>query len=171
MTSKRHEQVTNADDAIRQYYEEGTPLESEGSRDGTEPLSTVDELAGKLNRPDEETTRLSGGDSDASAQGVDAGTEAAGGSNPLPDQDVVEEIGRAAGVTYQDNEPLKFGEKAAERDRARWELNPASSEDYQERRTSDVDHSETRPEPPSVSTRTKPSTGAKRARRKAGKHE
>jgi hypothetical protein len=24
---------------------------------------------------------------------------------------VVEEIGRAAGVTYQDNEPLKFGER------------------------------------------------------------
>ena len=112
MTPKRNEKVTDANEAIRQYYEEGTPLESEGSRDGTEPVSTPDELAGKPDRPDEETTRLSGGDVDASTQGVDTGTEAAGGSNPLPDQDVVDEIGRAAGITYQDNEPLKFGEKA-----------------------------------------------------------
>ena len=62
MTPKRNEKVTDANEAIRQYYEEGTPLESEGSRDGTEPVSTPDELAGKPDRPDEETTRLSGGD-------------------------------------------------------------------------------------------------------------
>jgi uncharacterized protein DUF6335 len=167
MTPKRNEKVTDANEAIRQYYEEGTPLESEGSRDGTEPVSTPDELAGKPDRPDEETTRLSGGDVDASTQGVDTGTEAAGGSNPLPDQDVVDEIGRAAGITYQDNEPLKFGEKAAERDRARWELNPASSEDYQERRSDQADRSEAVPAPPPSSSRGKSSTASKRTRGKS----
>jgi hypothetical protein len=167
MTPKRQEQVTDANEAIRRYYEEGTPLESEGSRDGTEPVFTAAEMTGKLNSPDEETTRLSGGDADASAQGVDTGTEAAGGSNPLPDQDVVDEIGRAAGVTYQDNEPLKFGDKAAERDQNRWELNPASSEDYQERRSDELDRSEARPEPPSSSSRSEPSAGSKRTKRKS----
>ena len=45
----------------------------------------------------------------------------------------MDEIGEAVGVPCEDNEPLKFGEKTAARDDIRWELNPASSEDYQER--------------------------------------
>jgi hypothetical protein len=59
--------------------------------------------------------------------------EVVGGANPTPDQDVVEEIGKAMGLTYEDNEPLGLDEKLHERDRHRWELDPASSEDYQER--------------------------------------
>ena len=54
-------------------------------------------------------------------------------SSPTPDQSVVDEIGQAMGVTYQDNEELKFGEKERSRDKHRWELDPASSEDYVER--------------------------------------
>ena len=42
-------------------------------------------------------------------------------------------LGSELGVTYQDGEPLKAGEKEVERDRHRWELDPASAEDYQER--------------------------------------
>ena len=52
---------------------------------------------------------------------------------PTPDQDRVDDIGRALGVEYQDNEPLKASDKIAERDRHRWELDPASSDDYKER--------------------------------------
>ena len=59
---------------------------------------------------------------------------APGGDNPTPDQDVVEEIGRALGVQYDDNEELKSADKIAERDRHRWEFDPASSEDYKDRR-------------------------------------
>jgi hypothetical protein len=36
-------------------------------------------------------------------------------------------------VTYQDGEPLRVGQKEEERDEHRWELDPASSEDYAER--------------------------------------
>lgn len=53
-----------------------------------------------------------------------------------PDDDapeVVEEIGEDAGLTYQENEPLRAGRKEEERDEHRWELDPASSEDYPER--------------------------------------
>jgi Family of unknown function (DUF6335) len=56
-----------------------------------------------------------------------------GGSAALSDQDIVENIGRAAGLTYQDNEQLDPAEKVRKRDRKRWELNPSSSEDYLER--------------------------------------
>ena len=37
------------------------------------------------------------------------------------------------GVTYQDNEELKAGEKERSRDKHRWELDPASSEGYNDR--------------------------------------
>lgn len=45
----------------------------------------------------------------------------------------VDAIGRSAGVTYQDDEPLRAGPKELERDEHRWELDPASSEDYGDR--------------------------------------
>src|SRR5205085_1476680 len=48
--------------------------------------------------------------------------EVVGGANPTPDQDVVEEIGKAMGLTYEDNEPLGMDEKLHNRDLHRWEL-------------------------------------------------
>jgi hypothetical protein len=82
---------------------------------------------------DQEWDGLSTGDPDVSRQGIDIGEETPGGSTPTPDQDMVDEIGKAVGVTYQDDEPLIFDEKYAKRDDARWEDDPASSEDYIER--------------------------------------
>ena len=82
---------------------------------------------------------LTGGDVDADwGDAYAVGDEAPGGDNPTPDQDIVEDIGRAIGVTYDDNEELKAVDKIAERDRHRWELDPASSEDYRTR-DKDVD--------------------------------
>jgi hypothetical protein len=63
-----------------------------------------------------------------------SGDEAPGGDNPTPDQDVVDAIGKALGVEYQDSEELRASDKVAERDKHRWELDPASSEDYRERK-------------------------------------
>ena len=78
--------------------------------------------------------RLSAGDVDATWEMAETqGDEAAGGSNPTPGQNDVQEIGEAIGVTYQDNEELRAGEKERDRDKKRWELDPASSDDYQER--------------------------------------
>jgi hypothetical protein len=45
----------------------------------------------------------------------------------------VDELGKAVGLTYEDNEPLHTTEKIAARDKTRWELDPASAEDYDER--------------------------------------
>jgi hypothetical protein len=75
-----------------------------------------------------------GGDIDADWQSAAlVGDEAPGGDNPTPDQDIVDEIGRAVGLEYADTEELRGEEKLQQRDRRRWELDPASSEDYKER--------------------------------------
>ena len=78
---------------------------------------------------------VTGGDPDVDS--VDAfftGEEAPGGDNPTPDQDIVDDIGKALGVQYDDNEELKAADKLTERDKHRWELDPASSDDYKDRK-------------------------------------
>jgi hypothetical protein len=77
------------------------------------------------------SAQLSAGDVDARwDQAESTGEETAGGSVATPDQDIVDEIGRAIGITYQEGEPLRVGAKEHDRDVHRWELDPASSEDF-----------------------------------------
>jgi hypothetical protein len=87
----------------------------------------------ELSKHHSRTPELSGGDLDADWARADIGEETVGGSAPTPDQDIVDELGEAVGLTYEDNEPLHTQEKVEERDRHRWELDPASSEDYKHR--------------------------------------
>ncbi len=88
----------------------------------------------------ETSPAVTAGDVDADwAKGYDAGDEAPGGDNPTPGQVVVEDVGKALGVEYEDTEELKGSDKIAERDRHRWELDPASSEDYDERAREESD--------------------------------
>ena len=78
---------------------------------------------------------ITGGDVDVDLENAYfSGDEAPGGDNPTPDQDVVDDIGKALGVEYADNEELKAADKVVERDKHRWELDPASSEDYKDRK-------------------------------------
>lgn len=77
---------------------------------------------------------LTGGDLDASwEQAYASGDETPGGDNPTPNQDRVDDIGRALGVRYADEEELVGSDKIIERDRHRWELDPASAEDFGDR--------------------------------------
>jgi hypothetical protein len=79
-------------------------------------------------------SRLTGGDVDTDwNEAYASGEETPGGDMSTPDQDVVEEIGRALGVEYEDAEELKGAEKIESRDRNRWEFDPASAEDYKDR--------------------------------------
>jgi hypothetical protein len=92
------------------------------------------QLAEKLKQNPNTSPILTGGDIDARWDMAESsGDDAPGGSMPTPDQNVVDEIGEALGVTYEDNEELKAGEKERSRDQHRWELDPASSEDYKDR--------------------------------------
>ena len=81
------------------------------------------------------TAAIAGGDVDVNLENAYfSGDEAPGGDNPTPDQDIVDDIGKALGVEYQDQEELKSSDKIIERDKHRWELDPASSEDYKNRK-------------------------------------
>ncbi len=86
----------------------------------------------------EASPEVSGGDVDADwVSGEFVGDETPAGDNPTPGMSDVENNGKAMGVDYQDTEELKGAQKIEERDRHRWELDPASSEDYQERSRDD----------------------------------
>ena len=77
---------------------------------------------------------ITAGDVDADWEDAySVGDEAPGGDNPTPDQDRVDDIGKALGVQYDDNEELKGSDKISKRDKHRWELDPASSDDYKDR--------------------------------------
>lgn len=91
-------------------------------------------LAQRLREDSLADPTITGGDLDAdSANAQFGGEESAGSSSPSPDQNDVGKIGRAMGIEYADNEELKVGEKERGRDIHRWELDPASSDDYTDR--------------------------------------
>lgn len=78
---------------------------------------------------------LTGGDIDANwEQAATVGDEAVGGTAPTPDQDIVDELGAAVGLEMSDRAFLRTNEILEERDDRRWDLDPMSSEDYEERR-------------------------------------
>lgn len=110
----------------REIQEEFQEAEREGSGSG--------ELNRRLREyADDRNPNLTAGDVDAAwEEAGEIGDEAPSGSNPTPDQEVVDDIGSATGVSFQDNEPLE-ADKFDVRDENRWELDPASSEDYNER--------------------------------------
>ena len=106
-----------------------TGFEEERDRNDRTVEVGGERMAEKLRDHRETSPTLTGGDVDADwTEADDVGEEAVGGGNPTPDQSIVEELGLAMGVTYQDNEPLDFNEKLEKRDRDRWELNPSSAE-------------------------------------------
>ncbi|HEV8660932.1 MAG TPA: DUF6335 family protein [Thermoanaerobaculia bacterium] len=91
-------------------------------------------LAHRLRNDPNADPRITGGDLDASWENAQfSGDESAVSSSPTPDQSVVDEIGGAMGINYADEEELKVGAKERSRDEHRWELDPASSDDYVER--------------------------------------
>ncbi len=86
-------------------------------------------LLDSLEEHNSKTPELSGGDVDASWDYSDAsGEESVGGTVPTPDQDVVDELGEAVGVTYDDEEDLHTEDKLADRDKRRYELDPDSGD-------------------------------------------
>jgi hypothetical protein len=89
------------------------------------------ELDAMLRRHTETSPALTAGDLDAKWEDAYAqGDESPGGDNPTPDQNRVDLIGKALGTEYADDQELQGGEEIVGRDRHRWELDPASSEDW-----------------------------------------
>jgi hypothetical protein len=98
----------------------------------------VGRLAGELADHRETSPALTGGDVDADWQrAYDSGDEAVGGSVATPDQDVVDEIGRALGVPQEPPAEVHASEELLrDRDRLRWHL---------ERNAADQDEGRARP--------------------------
>jgi len=132
MTDKTREEFIDAGDAESEEYQADEEVTEEFA-EAQRLASGGEQLKRELREHHSRTPQLSGGDIDADWAGADVGDETVGGSSPTPDQDVVDELGEAVGLTYEDNEPLHSTEKVEERDRRRWELDPASSEDYNDR--------------------------------------
>jgi hypothetical protein len=91
-----------------------------------EPGRLVETMESRL----ETGPRLTGGDLDADWQRAgSSGDEAVGGSVATPDQDVVDEIGRALGVERPaDAEFVPSEEILRQRDRLRWRLEREADE-------------------------------------------
>jgi hypothetical protein len=125
-------------DRVRKTLEESVPTPPSSldmNRRGTAARTGRAEAAQSRQDHKGMSSAITGGDVDVDLEDAYfTGDEAPGGDNPTPDQDIVDDIGKALGVEYQDNEELKAVDKVTERDRKRWELDPASSEDYRDRK-------------------------------------
>jgi hypothetical protein len=112
-----------------------TPSSAESQPDDREELVG---LARDVAAHAESSPRLTGGDVDADWQtAYSSGEESIGGSVSTPDQDVVDEIGRALGVEQEADAPVRTSDEILRaRDRLRWHLEreAADAEDGRSRR-------------------------------------
>jgi hypothetical protein len=86
----------------------------------------------RLQQHTDESPELSAGDTDATWDDAN-GEEAGSGTTSTPDENVVDEVGGAVGISYSDTEPLNTDEKLEQREHDRWDLNPASDPEYKDR--------------------------------------
>ncbi len=83
---------------------------------------------------------LAGSDSSATGGDIDtdqylaevSGEEAVGGTTSTPEQNIVDDLARSAGVEIDDKRTLHISEMVEKRDDQRWELDAESAEDYPE---------------------------------------
>ncbi|HEX4914536.1 MAG TPA: DUF6335 family protein [Vicinamibacterales bacterium] len=109
----------------------GIPSSLDMDRSASAARTGRAELKDRLRKNTSASPALTSGDVDADWESAESvGDEAPGGDNPTPDQDVVDDIGRALGVEYEDDEELQGGAEIADRDRNRWELDPSSKDDF-----------------------------------------
>lgn len=109
----------------------GIPSSLDLDRSASSAKSGRADMHDKLAKSTSGGAAITAGDVDADWQSAEStGDEAPGGDNPTPDQDRVDDIGRALGVEYADDEELQGGAEIADRDLNRWELDPASKDDF-----------------------------------------
>lgn len=111
----------------------GIPSSLDANRGASAAKSGRAEMKDRLSKVTSSSPALTSGDVDADWESAESvGDEAPGGDNPTPDQDVVDDIGRALGVEYDDDEELQGGAEISDRDRHRWELDPSSKDDFED---------------------------------------
>jgi hypothetical protein len=111
----------------------GIPSSLDVGRGASAAKSGRAEMKDRLSKNTGAGPVITAGDVDADWESAETvGDEAPGGDNPTPDQDVVDDIGRALGVEYEDDEELQGGAEISDRDKHRWELDPSSKDDFEE---------------------------------------
>jgi hypothetical protein len=112
-----------ADEEIREEFEERQNI-----------AAASKQMYREMRQYNAKSPKLTAGDIDAAWEESNVGDETPGGLHPAPtpDQDRIDAIGRASGLTYEDDEPLRSVEKLRDRDIHRWELNPESADDDDE---------------------------------------
>ncbi|KAB8332375.1 hypothetical protein SD80_017325 [Scytonema tolypothrichoides VB-61278] len=111
--------------------------ESYGTGVHTEPGYNIGDhkLRTEIKRSSDANPELTAPDVDAAWEtAADVGDEAVGGTAPTPDQDIVDELAAAVGIEMDDKAFLQTTEILEQRDDNRWELDPKSSQDYENRR-------------------------------------
>lgn len=134
-TAVGHLVDTAADEAVEKQihsYTQDEDIQEDFDERQELAHSGREELLAELDAHHAKSPILSGGDLDAAWDEADVGEETVGGTVPTPDQNVVDDLGEAAGLNYDDEEPLHTGDLLAYRDRQRWELDPRSAEDEDE---------------------------------------
>lgn len=129
--AKRTESARVAPNAeVRQEFEEAAQLNS--AKQG----HLIDQF-----RDDHAISAVvSGSDIAVALEVTAAGKGCPEGEDPATDQNIVEDIGATAGLTYEKNEAIhSSSEKIKARDQSRWELDPASSEGYATRMKNEGD--------------------------------
>jgi hypothetical protein len=121
------QEIDNRPQDLTESY--GTGLQGKPSDRAGRSRWSADHFDGKAD------ATLTGGDIDVNyEQASVVGDEAVGGTVATPDQDIVDELAVAVGLVMDDRTDLRTNEILEQRDDRRWELDPQSSEDYEERR-------------------------------------
>jgi len=108
---------------------------SGAGRAGIQDAGHLTQLPEEMALHHETSPALSGGDLDADWMGSEgAGEETVGGSVATPDQDVVDEIGRALGVEQAPDEQVRSSDEILrERTDHRWEIEREADEEEERR--------------------------------------
>jgi Family of unknown function (DUF6335) len=124
----RKKRDASADEAARKYYLNELDSEIAPEEDLVEMGRRF--VAHDFGKYYTVSAEMTAGDVDASWQEAEeTGAESPGGHVATPDQDNVDEIGRAVGMEFQDNQELCAPEEMlSRRDRRRWELDKRSAD-------------------------------------------
>jgi Family of unknown function (DUF6335) len=94
-------------------------------------LENDSDLAESMNAIEESS--VTGGDVDVDPYLAEVvGEEAIGGTTPTPDQNIVDDAATSVGMDMPDQGLVYTNEALEHRDADRWELDPQSSEDYED---------------------------------------
>lgn len=121
LTTESEEERTR----IRDSNDRDQKLEREGRpsrhNQGYDEVARLGPTAGSEQERSVAQATNSAGDRPADWESASSGgDEAPGGDNPASDLNV-DDIGRAVGVEYQDDEPLRGADKVDARDKKRWD--------------------------------------------------